>query len=39
MAKGFMFGSFVNIWDSYENEQMKIGIRTCKDPSFVSIYG
>jgi len=39
MTKGFMFGSFVNIWDFHENEQMKIGIRTCKNPSLVSIYG
>jgi hypothetical protein len=39
MAKGFMFGSFVNIWDFCENEWVKIGIRTCRNPSFVLIYG
>ncbi len=34
-----MFGSFVNIQDSHKNEQVKIGIGTWRDPSFVWIYG
>jgi hypothetical protein len=39
MDKGFIFGSFVNILDANENERVKIGIRTCKDPLIVLVYG
>jgi hypothetical protein len=39
MDKGFIFGSFVNIWDANNNERMKIDIRTCKDPLVVLVYG
>jgi hypothetical protein len=39
MAEGFMFGSFVNIWDSCKNEWLKIRIGTSRDPTLVLIYG
>jgi hypothetical protein len=39
MVKGFMFGSSINVWDFCENEQVKIGIGTCKNSSLVLIYG
>jgi hypothetical protein len=39
MAKGFMFGSSINIWVSSENEWVKIVMGTCRDPSLVLIYG
>jgi len=39
MDEGFMFGSFINIWDVDENERVKIDIRMCRDPSIVPIYG
>jgi len=34
-----MFGSFINIWVFCENEQVKICMGTCGDPSLVLIYG
>ncbi len=34
-----MFGNFISMWDFRENEQVKIGIGTCKDSSLVLIYG
>jgi hypothetical protein len=39
MDEGFMFGSFVNIWDVDENERVKIGIGMCRDSLVVPIYG
>lgn len=39
MDKGFIFGSFVNIWDINKNERVNIGIITCKDPLVVLVYG
>jgi peptidyl-tRNA hydrolase len=38
MANGIIFGNIVDIWDSCKNERVKIGIGTCRDPSFVMIY-
>jgi hypothetical protein len=34
-----MFGNFVSIWDTHENERVKIGIKTCRDLSIVPIHG
>jgi peptidyl-tRNA hydrolase len=31
-------GNNVSIWDLRENEKVKIGIGTCRDPSLVPIY-
>jgi hypothetical protein len=39
MDEGFMFGSFLSIWDVDVNERVKIGIRMCIDSSIVPIYG
>jgi hypothetical protein len=39
MDEGFIFGSFINIWDVDENERVRIGIGTCRNPSVVLIYG
>jgi hypothetical protein len=39
MVERFMFGSSISMWDFHENEQVKIGIRTCRDSSFVPICG
>jgi hypothetical protein len=38
MANGIIFGNIVDIWDLCESERVKIGIGTCRDPSFVLIY-
>jgi hypothetical protein len=40
IAKGFMFGNFVSIWDAHENESlMKNGIKMCRCLLVVPIYG
>jgi hypothetical protein len=39
MDEGFIFGSSINIWDVDENERVRIGIGTCKNPLVVLIYG
>jgi hypothetical protein len=39
MANGFKFGDNVGIWDSCEDEKIKIGIKICRDPSLILIYG
>jgi hypothetical protein len=39
MDEGFIFGSFVSIWDANKNETMRIGIRMCRDLLVVPIYG
>jgi hypothetical protein len=39
MDEGFIFSSFVNIWDVNDNEIMKISIGMCGDPSIVIMYG
>ncbi len=38
MDEGFIFGSFVSIWDVDENERVRISIGTCRDQSIVPIY-
>jgi len=38
MDEGFIFGSSVSIWDTNENERVRINIGTCRDSSIVSIY-
>jgi hypothetical protein len=35
MDEGFIFGSFVSIWDANKNETMNISIRMCKYPLIV----
>jgi hypothetical protein len=39
MDEGFIFGSCVSIWDTDENEKVRIGIGMCKDSLIVPIYG
>jgi hypothetical protein len=39
MDEGFIFSSYVSIWDMDENETMRIGIGTSRDSSIVPIYG
>ncbi len=40
IVNGFMFGSFVSIWDAHENESpMKNGIKTCRYLLIVPMYG
>jgi len=38
MDEGFIFGNFVSIWNTYENERVMISIGTCTNPSVVYIY-
>jgi hypothetical protein len=38
MANIIIFRKNVSIWDLGENEKVKIGFGTCKDPSPISIY-
>ncbi len=35
MANVIIFGNNVGIWDSRDNEKVKIGFGTCKDPSLI----
>jgi hypothetical protein len=39
MDVGFIFRSSISIWDTDENEKVKIGIKMCRDPLVVPIYG
>jgi len=39
MDEGFIFGSFVSIWDMNKNETMRIGIGMCRGLLVVPIYG
>jgi hypothetical protein len=39
MDEIFIFGNFVNIWDTDKNERVRANIGMCKDPLVVSIYG
>jgi hypothetical protein len=39
MDEGFIFGSFISIWDIGKDERVRIGIGTCKDLLIVPIYG
>jgi hypothetical protein len=34
-----MFDSSISIWDIHKNERVKIGVKTCRDPSILRIYG
>jgi hypothetical protein len=38
MDNRFIFGSSVSIWDTGNNERVRIGIGTCKDTSIIPIY-
>jgi hypothetical protein len=39
MDEGFIFGSFLTIWDMDKTERVKIGFVTCRDLLVVPIYG
>jgi hypothetical protein len=39
MDDGFIFCSYITIWDANNNEKVKIGFETCKDQLIVPIYG
>ncbi len=39
MDEGFIFGSSVSIWDTDENERVRINIGTCTNLSIILIYG
>jgi hypothetical protein len=39
MEEGFIFGCFFIIWDADDNENVKIGFGTYRDPLVVLIYG
>jgi len=39
MEEGFICGCSFTIWDADDNEKVKIGFGTCKDPLVVLIYG
>jgi hypothetical protein len=39
MDEGFIFGSFLTLWDMDENEKVEIGFVTCRDLLVVLIYG
>jgi hypothetical protein len=39
MDEALIFGSFVSLWDTDENERVRIGIGTCRDLSMFFIYG
>jgi len=39
MDEGFMLGSSISIWDMDKNERVKIGIKTCRDPLVIPVYG
>jgi hypothetical protein len=39
MVKGFVFNSSISIWDIHENERVKIGVKMCRNPSILRIYG
>jgi hypothetical protein len=35
MDEGFIFGSYVSIWDMDKNERVRINIGTCTNPLYM----